>query len=286
MPEYTVTDEDKNTRADIFLAKSIDFLNRSNLKKLFDQDKVKIQSAPIRAGYQLKPGEIIIVELPQDPHPEGQLPVIYTDDDCVVFNKPAGVLSHSKGAFLEEATVATYLKPWLHGLEGNRAGIVHRLDRGTSGVMICGRTPEACKALQRQFSQRKVVKQYYAITQGVPEPQEAVVDMPIARNPQRPQTFITQSNGKAASTYYKVVDSRGDKALVLLQPKTGRTHQLRVHLSKIGTPIVGDTLYGGSPAERLFLHATSLEITLPNKQRRSFTAPLPKEFKKVLGVAL
>ncbi len=214
--------------------------------------------------------------------PEIDLPVIYEDDDCVVINKPPGVLSHSKGAFNPEATVATWLAGRVKGLEGERAGIVHRLDRATSGVMICAKTPEALAWLQKQFSQRKTVKEYVAVVGGALDKPEAVIDMPIERNPKRPQTFRTGAAGKHAVTAYKVLSTRGGHSLLELKPETGRTHQLRVHLAKIGHPILGDELYGGPPAKRMLLHAKNLTVTLPSRERKTFGAPVPPEFNEEL----
>jgi len=179
--------------------------------------------------------------------------------------------------------VATWLSNRQKGMNGDRAGIVHRLDRATSGVMVAARTAEALGWLQKQFSQRKVKKAYIAIIKGELPNKEAIIDMPIERNPRHPQTFRVGVRGKAAVTAYEVVKTANGYSLLKLQPTTGRTHQLRVHLAHLGHPIVGDTLYGGEPADRLFLHALSLEITLPNKQRRTFEAPLPKEFEELMS---
>jgi 23S rRNA pseudouridine1911/1915/1917 synthase len=162
----------------------------------------------------------------------------------------------------------------------NRAGIVHRLDRATSGVMICAKTPKALSWLQKQFAERKTKKTYAAVVTGHLNPPEAIIDMPIGRNPRAPATFRVDAQGKSAVTHYKTV-SQGDKySLVELKPTTGRTHQLRVHLGHLGHPIVGDQMYGGEPAERLFLHAEELEITIQkDSERKVFTAPMPPEFK-------
>ena len=169
-------------------------------------------------------------------------------------------------------------------MDGERAGIVHRLDRATSGVMICAKTPEALSWLQKQFSERKVKKTYVAVVKGALSEPEAVIDMPIERNPRKPQTFRVGANGKPSVTAYKVLKTGNGYSLLELKPTTGRTHQLRVHLHKLGHPIVGDELYDGPEAERLFLHATSLEITLPDKQRKTFEAPAPLSFRGVTGV--
>ena len=206
--------------------------------------------------------------------PDIELPIIFEDDDCVVINKPVGLLTHSKGAFNPEATVATWLSNRTTDMDGERAGIVHRLDRATSGVMICAKSPEALAWLQKQFSQRKVKKSYIAIIAGQLDPEEAIIDMPIERNPKAPATFRVGNNGKSATTHYKTIESSEHYSLLELKPETGRTHQLRVHLKHLGHPIVGDVLYNGKPGERLFLHAQSLEITLPNRERKVFNVPI------------
>ncbi len=240
-----------------------------------------------KSGYKLRAGDKIEVEYNQHQHaeiPTIDLPVIYEDRSCVVINKPPGVLSHSKGAFNPEATVATWLTGRLKGLSGERAGIVHRLDRATSGVMICAKTPEAQSWLQKQFSLRKAKKTYLAIVSGTLKQAEAIIDMPIERNPKKPQTFRVGSNGKPATTAYKVLKISDQFSLVKLVPTTGRTHQLRVHLKQLGHPILGDTLYGGNIAARLYLHAASLEITLPSRVRKTFEAALPPEFQDIIKV--
>lgn len=121
-----------------------------------------------------------------------------------------------------------------------------------------------------------------AVVSGTPEQLEANIEMPIERNPKKPQTFRVGPNGKVAKTHYKVIASNDKYSLVELHPTTGRTHQLRVHMAQIGNPIVGDVLYGGEPAERTYLHALSLELTLPNKEHHTFNAPLPAEFNAIL----
>lgn len=213
-----------------------------------------------------------------------ELPVLYEDLDCVVIDKPAGILTHSKGSFNSEPTVATWLAKRVKSFSGNRDGIVHRLDRGTSGVMICAKNSEALAWLQKQFSTRKTKKTYNAIIEGEIDPEEAVIDVPIERNPKKPQRFRTNVNGKQALTYYKILKKINAKSKVLslleLKPKTGRTHQLRVHLNHLKHPIVGDDFYSGLAADRLYLHATVLEITLPNHERKVFVSPLPKKFLK------
>ncbi len=211
-------------------------------------------------------------------HEELSLPVIYQDENVIVINKPIGVLTHSKGAMNDEFTVADFFKRFSkYHADTNRPGIVHRLDRDTSGVMIGALNDETAKMLQRQFTDRKVHKTYVAVVDGTPNQPEAKIDLPIGRNPKAPSTFRVDANGKTAQTIYKVMASNGKRSLVELQPYTGRTHQLRVHMAHIGTPIHGDKVYG-KKADRLYLHAAKLEITIPKGQRMLFAADVPPEF--------
>jgi 23S rRNA pseudouridine1911/1915/1917 synthase len=276
----------RGERLDQYVVRQLPQLSRSVAARLIASGKVLVNSAAVlKPSYHRRSGDRIKIDYTAtEPTaiPSIDLPVIYEDKQCVVIDKPVGVLTHSKGAFNPEATVATWLGSRLAGMAGERAGIVHRLDRATSGVMICAKTPEALGWLQKQFSQRKVKKTYAAVIEGVPRQPEAIIDMPIERNPKKPQTFRVGSNGKAAVTRYKVLKTSGQSSLVELRPTTGRTHQLRVHLKKLGHPIVGDTLYGSRPAQRLFLHAKELELTLPDKQRRIFRVPMPPEFEEQL----
>lgn len=211
---------------------------------------------------------------------KNELPIIYIDDNVIVINKPIGVLSHSKGAMNDEFTVADFFKRYSsYNGETNRPGIVHRLDRDTSGIMIGARNAETATNLQKQFADRKTKKTYIAILDGIPKLNKANIDLPINRNPSKPSTFRVDSNGKSAVTKYEVIDSTDKYTLVKLQPQTGRTHQLRVHMGYLNTPILGDKIYGKA-AKRLYLHAASLEITIPNGIRQTFTAPIPAEFKE------
>ena len=258
-------------------------LSRAFAAKLISEGKVTVNGTEqTKAGYKLRESDEVVIDYDiaeLEAIPDIDLPVLYEDDDCVVIYKPVGVLSHSKGAFNPEATVATWLRSRLNGLSGERGGIVHRLDRATSGVMICAKTPEALSWLQKQFATRNVHKTYAAVIKGELDPVEAVIDMPIERNPKAPATFRVGVQGKHALTAYKQVKTNGKYSLIELKPETGRTHQLRVHLAYHHHPIVGDTLYNGEPADRLFLHAESLEITIVHgHERKVFNAPVPPEF--------
>ncbi len=258
-------------------------LSRGFAARLIDEGKVTVNGAvQTKSGYKMRTDDVVVVDYDMAELgviPEIDLPVLYEDDDCVVIYKPIGVLSHSKGAFNAEATVATWLRSRLTDLSGERGGIVHRLDRATSGVMICAKTPEALSWLQKQFATRNVHKTYAAVIKGELNPTEAIIDMPIERNPKAPATFRVGAQGKHALTAYKQVETNGRYSLIELKPETGRTHQLRVHLAYQNHPIVGDTLYNGEPADRLYLHAESLEITIVHgHERKVFSAPIPAEF--------
>lgn len=226
-------------------------------------------------------------DLPETPDFSGRsLPVIYEDENVIVIDKPSGILTHAKGAPLDEFTVAEFMRSRTSDKpDSNRPGIVHRLDRATSGVLICAKNPATHSFLQRQFSDKKVKKRYTAVLDGVPKEPEAILRLPIERNPKRPQTFRVGAGGKPSETRYRVVKVSGDstRSLVDLFPSTGRTHQLRVHMKYLGTPIHGDTLYGTAQENaRLCLHAASLEITIPGGLRKIFEAPLPDDMRKLV----
>jgi len=291
MQEFTAKKADQGVRADVFVASKYPNFTRSSLGLLFDKGFITLKKLPIKQSHKLHTGDKISVDetyLTAQP-PAITLPIIYDDDDVIVIDKPPGVLAHSKGALNLEATVASFIGDKLTDktLTGNRAGIVHRLDRATSGVMITAKNAAAASHLQKRFSTRKVKKIYLAVVEGVPEPEAALIDAPIMRNPAKPQSFKVGKGGKSAFTEYKVlktVTKRGQKfSLLELRPQTGRTHQLRVHMAYIHHPIVGDSVYGQAGGE-LLLHASSLELTLPNGQRQIFTAETPQRINEFMDV--
>ncbi len=235
---------------------------------------------------QLGEDDEVSVHVPEETdYSAHELPIIFENDDVIVINKPSGVLTHSKGAVNEEFTVADFVRGKMTEPEdNNRPGIVHRLDRATSGVIITAKHPAAKPHLQKQFQDRKAKKEYIAITRGIPKHPKAAIDIPIERNPKEPSQFRVGASGKPAHTDYEVIAHSDRFSVISLKPTTGRTHQLRVHLEYLGTPIVGDNVYGGgkSPIGRLALHARSLEITLPGGKRETFIAELPDDFAQVV----
>ena len=270
----------EKVRLDAFLAGTFDTSrSRSLWQKYVKSGAVQVNGQVVTSPKtEIETTDEITVELPEQTADATDIPVLYEDEDIVVINKPAGVLTHAKGGISQEHAVADMLQPLTtFASDTNRAGIVHRLDRETSGVLVGARTPAAAEFLQKQFAQRTTKKTYIAIVEGVPKHTEALIDLPIGRSPAKPSTFRVDHKGKSAQTTYYVLDVQNDKSLVKLQPKTGRTHQLRVHMAHIGHPIVGDIVYGKS-AQRMFLHAYQLELTAPNGERMTFTAPIPEEF--------
>jgi 23S rRNA pseudouridine1911/1915/1917 synthase len=273
-------------RVDTFLARIAPQYSRSYWQKLCELGEVRLDSHAVKANHRLQPHNKITAILPATPSfLAQQLPVVYEDDDVIVINKPAGILTHAKGAISEEFSVAEFIRPrTTDGPETNRPGIVHRLDRHTSGLIIAAKNPEAKRWLQGQFTKRKVKKTYIALVEGHLKEPEALLRLPIERNPKKPQSFRVGPSGKQAETQYRVEATYSHHDLLSLQPFTGRTHQLRVHLHYLGHPIVGDQLYGKPDKQlpRLFLHASRLELTLPTRVRKVFTAPLPAELQNYL----
>ncbi len=340
MPNFRVKASEAGQRADRYLASRYPKFSRSSLKNLFSQAKVKLGSVALKPGRRLHSGDSLSVDdklLNRHPKPPS-LETIYEDEEVVVIDKPAGLLSHSKGALNLEPTVAAWLKnhmmtqrshadvgqgdneqrtkPYKAYGEGaaelstqpraasggrvagsagkqadamwtlsNRAGIVHRLDRATSGVMVLAKNQAALEFLQQQFASRRAEKTYLAIVEGELDPAAALIDAPIGRNPARPKTFKVTASGKPAQTKYqtsKTFTRNGQIfSLVELLPLTGRTHQLRVHLKYIGHPILGDRIYGQA-GDKLYLHAQQLKLKLPSGQSRTFKAPLPAYFKEFM----
>lgn len=236
----------------------------------------EVQTSP---KHDITDSDAVSLELPEaTDYSDQSLPIVYIDDDVIVINKPVGVLSHAKGALNDEFTVADFFRRYsTYQLESNRPGIVHRLDRDTSGIMIGARHDAAAQLLQKQFADRRAKKTYSAVLDGHVKNTEARIELPIERHPLKPSTFRVGAAGKSAITSYHVLAENDKETLVQLSPRTGRTHQLRVHMAHLGTPIHGDRVYG-RPSDRLYLHAAALEVTLPGGERHTFEAPTPAQF--------
>ncbi len=291
MSKYIYQNENKE-RLDSYLTLVLPKINRSTIYKFIKESRIKVNDEIItKAGYQIKLNDEIDVNIDDliSLKSTGLVPkIIYQDKNVIVLDKPAGLLSHSKGQYNPEDTVNSIFYNFSSGLDENRGGIVHRLDRDTSGVMIYALNEFTLKFLQKQFSQRKVKKVYFAVVENIPKNNELLIDIPLTRDVKNPKKFTGDLDGKPAQTNLTIekINKAKNISLVKLQPKTGRTHQLRVHLSILKTPILGDRLYNFLTSDkypRMFLHAYSLTIRLPGEPKpRTFISELPKEFSDYL----
>ncbi len=284
MRSLKINEHQAGKRLDVFAAEQMPDLSRAFIQRLCAEGKILVNSIIEKPGYRLKLKDQIKIDFNMEEIEkiaEIELPIVFEDKDVLVINKPTGVISHARGRYWNEPSVASFVRQKT-GQKGDRAGIVHRLDRATSGVMICAKNQAALSYLQKQFSARKVHKTYVAVISGEINPPSAIIDMPIERNPKRPQVFRVGSNGKPAQTQYTTLKVGKKYSLVELKPRTGRTHQLRVHLKYLKHPILGDELYGGETADRLYLHAESIEMSLPSGEKKVFKVASPKEFKAII----
>ena len=258
-------------RLDHMMVEIFKSYNRSTLQKFIESGFVRVDGIVAKKPNQkFVEGAYIELDVPEDMKNADVKPdVIYEDDDVIVMNKPAGLLSEPRGQYCPEKTLADF------------GYIAHRLDRDTSGVVILAKTEEIQHFLKKQFQDRTVHKTYVAVVCGRPKLDEARIDLPLIRDLKRPTTFRVDANGKEAETFYKVLKTNDMYSMVELKPTTGRTHQLRVHMKYLGHPILGDPVYGTEKADRLYLHARELEITLPSGERKTFKARVPKEFDNV-----
>lgn len=284
---YLFTKKIIKTRLDQETVRRYPEYSRSTIQKYIKAGYVRLNGKVAESVKQdvTEHDDIALTPPVREDTSDKELPILYIDDNVIVVNKPAGVLTHSKGAMNDEFTVADFFRRYTtNALDTTRPGIIHRLDRDTSGVIIGARNDETALLLKKQFSDRTAKKQYSAVVDGVPKLDKAIIDLPIGRNPSVPSKFRVDSKGKPALTAYEVLKSNGKQSLIELKPKTGRTHQLRVHMAYINTPISGDRVYGDvNSAPRLFLHAHTLELTIPISDRKVFTAPIPPEFEKTVS---
>ncbi len=273
-----IEEEFARKRIDVVLAELFPEISRSQWQKQIELKRVFVNDETVSTKQLLKEGDALTVVQETTMKAHQVIPIIYQDENVIVIDKPVGVLVHAKDGLDAETTVVDALRDLLPDEDTNRPGVVHRLDRDTSGIMILARNSETKTYLQKQFENRSVHKSYVAVVAVTPKESEGVIKWPIERNPKRPNTFRVGMHGKPAETYYKVLESKDGRSLIELRPKTGRTHQLRVHLKHLGHPIIGDRFYGGVTYERLMLHAKNLEISIAHNDRRKFTTETPTGF--------
>ena len=303
MLEYTVTAESAGERLDRYLVTVLANLSRSQIQKLIADGRVSVGGRDARANLAVRTGDRIVVDLPPaapmtvEPEPT-PLELLYQDTDIVVVNKPPGMVVHPGAGHVSGTLVNALLHHIsdLSGIGGElRPGIVHRLDRGTSGVIVVAKNDTAHRELSRQFHDREVEKEYIALVWGVVQAGRRI-DAAIGRDSVHRQKMSARSR-RAREAVTRITRAFHLPSLTLCQVAihTGRTHQIRVHLSAIGHPIVGDALYGGvhrrvpgdiravTHLQRPFLHAARLAFTHPRDGRRmEFTAPLPPDLQEVL----
>ena len=304
-----ITGSSQNLRLDTFIASCSIGLSRSKIQYLIKNGHVKVNMCPSKSSYRLKTGDCILVSIPQPPSqvpvPETvEFSVVYEDDSLIIVNKPAGLVVHP-GPGHTTGTLVHGLLQYCRELSvlGGvlRPGIVHRLDKDTSGLIVAAKNDQSHAFLARQFKAGMVKKQYVAIVHGQVKGDEGKIDLPVARHPKkRKQMSITLSGGRRALTLWKKIEEfHRDFSFLLVSIKTGRTHQIRVHLSHIGHPVVGDPVYGHGrnwwkrhplnkkgllpDLNRQMLHAKKLGFIHPVKGHYvEFEVTLPKDMERVV----
>jgi 23S rRNA pseudouridine1911/1915/1917 synthase len=296
--ELKPTRDEIGERLDKFIANHLPELSRTYIQQLIEQGDVRVDNIPRRRTFKMTPGQTVTFEIPapviDELEPEAiPLNIVYEDADVLVIDKPAGMVVHPAPGH-PSGTVANAVvhhAPEISIAGSNRPGIVHRLDKDTSGLMVIAKTDRARVSLVKQWNVRSVEKLYVALASGVVEPNEATVDVPVGRDPVARSKMAVVANGRDAVTHFTVRERFADASLLDLLIDTGRTHQIRVHLDFIGHPVVGDRVYnrrsgrtGGSSSlvSRQFLHASRLAFELPGGTRVSFDSPLPEDLQTAL----
>jgi len=290
-----ITESEAGERLDKLAAGRLGDLSRTEIQGLIKEGEVIVNGRPAKPATRVEVGDVVAITLPmRQPHAiepeEILLDVLYEDGDLVAINKPAGMVVHPAFANTSGTLVNAALWHWpemaLIGGPG-RAGIVHRLDKDTSGVIVMAKTAQALAHLQRQFAARSVYKRYLTLVEGVPASRSGIVEAPIGRDPKQRKRMAVVRGGRDATSRYDILETFNESTLLGVVLMTGRTHQIRVHMAWIGHPIVGDRIYGHRkqhiPVKRLFLHAAELHIDSPSADTRlRFEAPLPSELEQVL----
>jgi len=288
-----ITVSEKAARLDKYLASKFPELSRSQLQKFIREGLVVLNGERVTASRRLEPGDEVCIHLP--PAAESVLipeqipiPVLYEDSDLIVVDKPAGLVVHPSPGHAAHTLANAILArcPDIKSFGDNmRPGIVHRLDRDTSGVMVIAKDPRAHQFLTDQFKARTVLKVYLVLVKGKLTPTQGVIEAALGRDPANRKRMAVVRGGRPASTYYRVREYLGGFSLLEVSPYTGRTHQIRVHLAAIGYPVVGDTVYGVKSdfVSRQFVHAHRLGFCLPSTgEYREFVSELSLDLKLVV----
>jgi 23S rRNA pseudouridine1911/1915/1917 synthase len=281
-------------RLDSYLAQAFPQFSRAYLQKLIEQGYIMVNQRQAKASRKLSGKDRITIEFPPLPTPPQAEPIslkiVYEDSEIIVVDKPAGLTIHP-APWHPDHTLVNALLAHCPSLEGSgdlvRPGIVHRLDKDTSGLIVVAKNESARVSLINQFKGKTVTKSYLVLVKGKVFPGQGTIELPIGRDPRNRKRMTVVEEGREAITHYQVNQYLGDYSLLEVMPKTGRTHQIRVHLSAIGYPVVGDPVYGVKSAYigRQFIHAYRLGFRLPStNQYLEFSSPLPEDLKQALEV--
>ncbi len=287
--------EDK-IRLDKYLAKEKPELSRSMIQKLIEEEQILVNGCPVRISYLVQMQDDITIEVPEVKEvgiraQDLPIDIIYEDQDIILVNKPKGMVVHPANGNPDGTLVNAIMakcKDGLSGIGGElRPGIVHRLDKDTSGLLIVAKNDHAHIQMSDQIKEHKVQKTYLALVKGIVKENEATIQMPIGRSTQDRKKMAVRKDGKEAITHFRVLTRYLHHTLLEVKIETGRTHQIRVHMAQIGHPVVGDMVYSSGKnafgVEGQMLHAQKLDFTHPRTgEKMHFEAPLPRYFNEVL----
>lgn len=288
-----------NMRLDKYVSDQLPDLSRTYLQQLISDGALLVDGFVRRPSFKVTPGQVITLDLPEVEETEIvaediPLDIVFENEDILMVNKPAGMVVHPAAGHASGTLVnaVLYHAPEISIQGSTRPGIIHRLDKDTSGIMVVAKSDRAQTSLAEQWQARKVQKRYFALATGVVEEDTATIDAPIGRNAVNRQQMATTRAGKEAITHFTVIERFAESTLLDVTIETGRTHQIRVHLNFIGHAVVGDALYGNKVSARLaselglqrqFLHAGSLGFAMPGSgEARIFKAPLPSDLQNAL----
>lgn len=297
--KFQINEEWEGTRLDKYLSSNLDFLSRSYIQKMIQEENVTVNEKQVKANYNLRLDDVIEFQLPPNKEPDIEpeeitLDVLYEDDDVIVVNKPKNMVVHPAAGHYSGTLVNALLahcKGSLSGINGvMRPGIVHRIDKDTTGSLIICKNDASHESIAAQLKEHTIVRRYRAICMGVLKEEEYCINAPIGRDPKdRKKMAVNHKNGKEAITHIKVLQRLNNATYVECRLETGRTHQIRVHMSSMGHPLLGDELYGDSKNKYKLngqtLHAFILGFIHPTtKQYIETEAPLPEYFQKLLKI--
>lgn len=300
MENYTfiAEDEDEGRRIDVFTAENIDELSRNSVQKLIETGGVKVNDKTVKSNYKLKSGDVVRADVPEPEMVDIKaedipLDILYEDKDIIVVNKPKGMVVHPAAGHYTGTLVNALMyhcRDELSGINGElRPGIVHRIDKDTSGILVSAKNDNAHRCLAKQLAEHSITRIYYAVVFNNIKEDEGTVDKPIGRNPKdRKKMAVTDKGSRRAVTHYRVLERFGKYTFIEARLETGRTHQIRVHMSSIGHPLLGDKVYGSDRQpfgidDGQVLHAGVLGFIHPSlNEYMEFRAELPENFEKLL----